>query len=83
MDGIRSIFREASIPVCMNGYPAMFSFAVGPEQVTGQRDWNESDKAYYLKLVEAVIEHGVMPDHDPATLVYVLYAWRTGNWRDS
>jgi len=33
-------------------------------KVTCQRDWSHSDMDYYLHLVEAAIEHGVMPDHD-------------------
>lgn len=74
MDGIQKIFAEAGIPVCINGYPAMFSFAVGPEKVTNQRDWNESDKAYYLELVEAAMEKGVMPDHDPREPWFLCYA---------
>ncbi|MBN2146922.1 MAG: aspartate aminotransferase family protein [Anaerolineales bacterium] len=74
MDGLRKIFAEASIPVCFSGYPAMFSFAVGVEKVTGQRDWNESDKDYYLRLVEASIERGVMPDHDPREPWFLCYA---------
>ena len=36
MNGIKSIFDQAGIPVCINGYPAMFSFAVGVEKVTGR-----------------------------------------------
>ncbi len=37
MDGIGKIFVEAGIPYCMNGYPAMFSYAIGVEKVTDQR----------------------------------------------
>ncbi len=66
MDGIEVIFKEASIPICMNGYPGMFSFAIGVEKVTDQRSWNQSEKGYYLALVEELIERGVMPDHDAA-----------------
>jgi glutamate-1-semialdehyde 2,1-aminomutase len=65
MDGIQRIFNDAGIPACVSGYPAMFSFAVGLENVTNQRDWNNSEREYYLRLVEAAIERGVMPDHDP------------------
>ena len=52
----------------------MFSFAVGVETVTDQRDWNESDKEYYLRLVEAMIERGVMPDHDPREPWFLCYS---------
>ena len=74
MDGIEKIFADANIQVCINGYPAMFSFAIGVENVTGQRDWNESDKEYYLRLMDGAIERGVMPDHDPREPWFLCYA---------
>jgi glutamate-1-semialdehyde 2,1-aminomutase len=74
MDGISQTFTEASIPFCMNGYPAMFSYAIGVEKVTDQRSWNESEKEYYLALIEAMIERGVMPDHDPREPWFLCYA---------
>ncbi len=74
MDGLKKIFDEAGIPVVMNGYPAMFSFAIGVEKVTCQRDWNESDKERYLRLVEAAIERGVMPDYDPREPWFLCYS---------
>jgi len=74
MDGIGKIFSEAGIPFCMNGYPAMFSFAIGVEKITDQRTWDESEKEYYLALVEAMMERGVMPDHDPREPWFLCYA---------
>lgn len=74
MDGIRSLFAEAGIPVVMSGYPAMFSFAVGVEQVTDQRNWSASERDYYLALTEALIERGVMPDHDPREPWFLCYS---------
>jgi glutamate-1-semialdehyde 2,1-aminomutase len=74
MDGIAGVFKEAGIPVCMSGYPAMFSFAVGVEEVFCQRTWTESEKEYYLALVEAMIERGVMPDHDPREPWFLCHA---------
>lgn len=74
MAGLKKIFEEAGIPVVFSGYPAMFSFSIGVEKVTCQRDWNESDKDYYLDLVEAAIERGVMPDHDPREPWFLCYA---------
>lgn len=74
MDGLRGIFDEAGIPVCFNGYPAMFSFAVGKEKVANQREWNETEKEYYLRLIDAAIERGVMPDHDPREPWFLCYA---------
>jgi glutamate-1-semialdehyde 2,1-aminomutase len=74
MDEISQILTDEGIPYCMNGYPAMFSYAVGVEKVTDQRSWNESDKEYYLALVDALIERGVMPDHDPREPWFLCYA---------
>ncbi len=73
MDGLKDIFEENSIPVVMSGYPAMFSFALGIDSVSCQRDWNESDKDFYLRLVEKAIEHGVMPDHDAREPWFLCY----------
>jgi glutamate-1-semialdehyde 2,1-aminomutase len=74
MQGIKDIFSEAGLPACVSGLPAMFSFAVGVEQVTNQRDWDLSDKEFYLRLVEAMIERGVMPDHDPREPWFLSYS---------
>jgi glutamate-1-semialdehyde 2,1-aminomutase len=74
MEGIDMILTEADIPHCMNGFPAMFSYAVGIAKVSDQRSWNESEKEYYLSLVEALIERGVMPDHDPREPWFLCYA---------
>ena len=74
MDGLKGIFESAGIPVSFRGHPAMFSFAVGVEQVTCQREWDASDRDYYLRLVDAAIERGVMPDHDPREPWYLCYA---------
>ncbi|HEY7533166.1 MAG TPA: guanitoxin biosynthesis PLP-dependent transaminase GntE, partial [Nitrospiraceae bacterium] len=64
MDGLKEIFEENDIRAVFTGYPAMFSFSIGVEAVTSQRDWALSDHAMYLSLVEKAIERGVMPDHD-------------------
>ena len=74
IDGIRNIFTEAGIPFCINGYPAMFSYAIGVEKVNDQRSWNESEKEYYLTLVEAMIARGVMPDHDAREPWFLCYS---------
>jgi glutamate-1-semialdehyde aminotransferase len=42
--------------------------------VTNQRDWDESNKDYYLRLVEAAMECGVMPDHDPREPWFLCYS---------
>jgi glutamate-1-semialdehyde 2,1-aminomutase len=74
MDGIAAILTENGITHCMSGYPAMFSYALGVEKVADQRSWNESEKDFYLTLVEALIERGVMPDHDPREPWFLCYS---------
>ena len=74
--GLVSVSDRASagIPVCINGYPAMFTFAVGAEKVINQRDWSETEKDYYLRIMDAMIERGVMPDHDPREPWFLCYS---------
>jgi len=74
MDGLRDILTENGIPFVMSGYPAMFSFALGVESVTCQRDWSVSDQEFYLKLTEMAIERGVMPDHDAREPWFLCYS---------
>ncbi len=72
-DGLKDIFEENGLPIAMNGYPAMFSFAIGIEQVTCQRDWDQSDKDLYIKLQEMAMERGVMADHDAREPWFLCY----------
>jgi len=74
MDGLRGIFEAAGLQASFRGHPAMFSYAFGVEHVTCQREWDASDRDYYLRLVDAAIERGVMPDHDPREPWYLCYA---------
>ncbi len=74
MQGIKAIFEQNDIPVSVHGYPAMFSFAVGTDCVTAQRDWQETELAYYLRLIEYAIKRGVMPDHDPREPWFMCYS---------
>lgn len=74
MEGIKDIFTKADIPVHMNGYPAMFSFAVGPVKPTNSRDWNKSEKEYYLNIIGKCIENGVMPDLDAREPWFLCYS---------
>ncbi|MEJ5223252.1 MAG: guanitoxin biosynthesis PLP-dependent transaminase GntE [Anaerolineales bacterium] len=74
MDGLKEIFDENGISAVMTGYPAMFSFSLGVDAVTCQRDWNESNKDLYLRLVEGAIERGVMPDYDPREPWFMCYS---------
>jgi glutamate-1-semialdehyde 2,1-aminomutase len=73
MDGLSDIFEENNIPFVMSGYPAMFSFALGVERVTCQRDWSESDRSLYLRLAEKAITRGIMPDLDAREPWFLCY----------
>lgn len=74
MGGLKEIFEDSGIAAVFSGHPSMFSFAIGVERVTCQRDWSESDQAYYLRLVEAAIQRGVMPDHDAREPWFLSYS---------
>jgi glutamate-1-semialdehyde 2,1-aminomutase len=74
MQGFKDIFNQASILASVHGYPAMLSFAVGVDKVVAQRDWQETEREYYLRLVDYAIERGVMPDHDPREPWFLSYS---------
>jgi glutamate-1-semialdehyde 2,1-aminomutase len=74
MDGIAKILKESSIPFSMQGYPAMFSFAVGTGKITDQRTWQKSEREYYLAIMDALMERGVMPDYDPREPWFLCYS---------
>jgi len=74
MNGLKDIFAENGIQAVVSGYPAMFSFAIGIESMTCQRDWAESDRALYLRWAEAAMERGVMPDYDPREPWFLCYS---------
>jgi glutamate-1-semialdehyde 2,1-aminomutase len=73
MTGLKEIFEENDIPTVFTGYPAMFSFSLGVDSVTCQRDWAQSDHELYLKLADRAIECGVMPDHDAREPWFLCY----------
>ncbi|MCZ2127285.1 MAG: aspartate aminotransferase family protein [Anaerolineales bacterium] len=73
MDGLKEIFEENDIPAVFTGYPAMFSFSLGADSVSCQRDWQETDRALYLQLTEKAIEKGIMPDHDAREPWFMCY----------
>ena len=74
MNGLKEIFEDSSIPAVFSGPPTMFSFAVGIDKPTCQREWQESERDYYLRLVDAAIERGVMPDHDAREPWFMCYS---------
>lgn len=73
MTGLKEIFEENGIPVVMSGYPGMFSFALGIQSVSCQRDWDASDRGLYIKLAELAIDRGVMPDVDAREPWFLCY----------
>jgi glutamate-1-semialdehyde aminotransferase len=74
MAGIDKTLTEEGLVHSMNGYPAMFTYAIGTDKVTCQRDWNDTEKDYYLKIIDLLIERGVMPDHDAREPWFLCYS---------
>jgi glutamate-1-semialdehyde 2,1-aminomutase len=74
MNGLKGIFSDAGIPIVFSGYPQMFSFSIGIDKVTNQREWDLANGAYYLKLAEAAMQRGIMPDHDPREPWFMCYS---------
>jgi glutamate-1-semialdehyde 2,1-aminomutase len=74
MDGLSEILQENQIQAVISGYPAMFSFAIGVEEVTCQRDWDKSDRLAYEKIIHEAIRRGVMPDSDPREPWFLSYS---------
>jgi glutamate-1-semialdehyde 2,1-aminomutase len=74
MKGLEAIFRANGEQVVMSGYPGMFAFALGVEKVTCQREWAASDRERLLRLAEAAMERGVMPDYDPREPWFLCYS---------
>jgi glutamate-1-semialdehyde aminotransferase len=42
--------------------------------VTSQREWAQGNHDHYLRLVDAAIERGVMPDHDAREPWFLSYS---------
>ena len=72
--GLRQIFEGADLPANIHGHPAMFGFSIGIDMPKNQREWAQSDRAYYLRLMEAAYERGVMPDYDAREPWFLCYA---------
>jgi glutamate-1-semialdehyde 2,1-aminomutase len=72
--GLKRIFEEAGIPANIHGHPAMFSFSIGTDRPVDQRGWARSERDYYLRLIAAAIERGVMPDYDPREPWFLCYS---------
>ena len=73
MDGLKEIFEENDVQAAITGYPAMFSFSLGVDEVANQREWARSDRELYLQLADKAIEKGVMPDHDAREPWFMCY----------
>jgi glutamate-1-semialdehyde 2,1-aminomutase len=74
MEGLHDIFADNGIPVAITGYPAMFGVVPGLESVHSQREWARGDHEFYLRMVDAAIERGVMPDHDAREPWFLSYS---------
>jgi glutamate-1-semialdehyde 2,1-aminomutase len=74
MEGLQRIFKENGERVVLSGYPGMFAFALGVDRVTCQREWAVSDRERLLRLAEAAMERGVMPDYDPREPWFLSYS---------
>jgi len=72
--GLKQIFDGAGIPANIHGHPAMFGFSVGIDMPKNQREWARSERDYYLRLMEAAYQRGVMPDYDPREPWFLCYA---------
>jgi glutamate-1-semialdehyde 2,1-aminomutase len=72
--GLKQIFDGAGLPANIHGHPAMFGLSVGIDMPKSQREWAHSDRAYYLRLMEAAYERGVMPDYDAREPWFLCYA---------
>lgn len=74
MTGLKEIFDENGIQAVITGYPAMFTFSLGVDSLTCQRDWAQSDRDWYLRMAEAAMERGVMPDFDAREPWFLCYS---------
>ncbi len=74
MQGLKTIFSDAGMLATVHGYPAMFSFAVGTDCVKTQREWQQTERDYYLRLMDYAHARGVMPDYDPREPWFLCYS---------
>jgi glutamate-1-semialdehyde 2,1-aminomutase len=58
----------------VHGHPAIFGLSIGIDAPKNQREWARSERDYYLRLMEAAYERGVMPDYDPREPWFLCYA---------
>jgi glutamate-1-semialdehyde 2,1-aminomutase len=72
--GLKATFDQAGIQASVHGHPAMFSFSVGIDNPADQRAWARSDRGYYLRLMAALYERGIMPDYDPREPWFLCYS---------
>jgi glutamate-1-semialdehyde 2,1-aminomutase len=64
MQGIGAILSRADIPHHLLGHGAMFGLVLGEQVPHEHRDWARTDRARYEHLMQALVQHGVMPDLD-------------------
>lgn len=74
MEGLKAIFAQKGIQAVFNGYPGMFTFALGVDQCLNQRQWAVSDHDGYLNILEKAIDKGIMPDFDAREPWFLCYS---------
>jgi glutamate-1-semialdehyde 2,1-aminomutase len=74
MDGIKTIFDDAGIPVTLRGEPPMFSYTIGEADMYDARTWGQNDDILYLKIAKAAMDRGVMPDYDAREPWFLSYS---------
>jgi len=74
MNGLKEILDENGIQSVINGYPAMFTFSLGADKLTCQREWAQTERDWYLRMAEAAMERGVMPDYDAREPWFLCYS---------
>jgi glutamate-1-semialdehyde 2,1-aminomutase len=66
MDGMDQILNRAGIPHVVTGVPSMFSLLVGREEIpTDYRTYCANDFDLSAKLLDGIIDRGIMVDDDP------------------
>jgi glutamate-1-semialdehyde 2,1-aminomutase len=63
-EGLSEILDRSGLPYVFSGHPSMFGLLFTDHQPKDYRDWAASDHEGYEKIMQAMIERGVMPDPD-------------------
>lgn len=61
---ITEILERAGLPFVIVGHPSLFTFWFTDKQPKEFRDWLSADHALYEKVIEAMIQRGILPEPD-------------------